>query len=150
MTAGVPMTLWTDDKTERFIVLWSRMMRFASGDIRVLVSKAKICGFGMNFQICADMVFVGMNDSFEQMFQATRRCWRYGQTRPVNVHIVYSELEGAVAANVAAKEREFEAMFEAMADHMRDLTRAAIKAQRIATTNYPAHRKMELPQWLAA
>jgi SNF2 family DNA or RNA helicase len=61
---------------------------FQDGVHRVLISKPSIAGFGMNFQHCARMVFVGLNDSYEQYYQAIRRCYRYGQTQPVEVSVV--------------------------------------------------------------
>jgi hypothetical protein len=82
------------------------LLAFASGDIRTLITKPGIAAFGLNWQHCARMVFVGLNDSYESYYQAIRRCWRYGQARPVDVHIVLSELEGQIAANVTRKERE--------------------------------------------
>src|SRR3546814_20237597 len=60
------------------------IMEFLDGSIRVLVSKPSLCGFGMNFQHCADTGFVGLTDSFEQYYQAIRRFWRFGQSKPVN------------------------------------------------------------------
>lgn len=79
---------------------------FQDGQIRVLVTKPSIAGFGMNFQNAHKMVFVGLSDSYEAYYQAIRRCWRFGQTSPVDVHIVVSELEGQIVANVRRKERE--------------------------------------------
>jgi len=78
---------------------------FVSGDVRVLVTKPSIAGFGLNFQHAADQVFVGLGDSYEAYYQAIRRSWRFGQTRPVDVHVVVSDLESEVVANVRAKER---------------------------------------------
>ena len=77
---------------------------FVRGDIRVLVSKLKILGYGMNFQHCSRMAFVGISDSYEQYYQGIRRCWRYGQTKPVHVSIVVSEAERMVVENVKRKE----------------------------------------------
>lgn len=125
-----------------------RLLRFANGKLRVLVSKPSICGWGLNFQICADMVFVGLNDSFEQMFQAIRRCWRFGQTKPVNVHIVSSELEGAVVSNVAAKEADFNRMCAEMAVHMRELTQRQLHGETPARRPYNPEQKIETPAWL--
>lgn len=82
------------------------MLDFASGATRVLVSKPSICGFGMNWQHCHNTAFVGLSDSFEQFYQAIRRCWRYGQTQPVTAHIITAETEGAVVANIQRKERQ--------------------------------------------
>lgn len=128
----------------------ARMLAFSRGEISCLVTKPSIAGFGMNWQHCADMAFVGLNDSFEQLYQALRRCWRFGQTKPVNAYMIASELEGAVVANLEAKEREFEAMVDAMAAHMRDLTTAAVRGGRVASRVAPAKTPMEIPAWLAA
>ena len=87
---------------------------FLDGHIRVLVSKSEIFGFGLNLQCCAQMAFVGVSHSFEQFYQAIRRCWRFGQTRPVNVHIITADTEGAVVANIQRKEREATVMAEQM------------------------------------
>lgn len=78
---------------------------FQDGNIRVLVTKPKIAGFGMNFQNCSRMAFVGIGDSYESYYQSIRRCYRFGQTQTVNVHIIVSELEQQIALNVANKER---------------------------------------------
>ena len=79
---------------------------FQDNEIRVLVSKPSIAGFGMNFQNCARMAFVGLSDSYESYYQAIRRCWRYGQTEPVQAHIVVSGLESQIVENVRRKERQ--------------------------------------------
>jgi hypothetical protein len=94
------------------------MLAFSAGQIRVLVTKPKIAGFGMNWQHCNNMAFVGLSDSFEEMYQATRRCWRFGQTKPVNVHLVVAETEGAVLENVRRKEREYSCMMEELVNHI--------------------------------
>jgi hypothetical protein len=90
---------------------------FQDCDIRVLVTKPSIAGFGMNFQNAHRMVFVGLSDSFESYYQAIRRCWRFGQTHPVDVHIVVSELEQEIVANVRAKEREASSFATGLAAH---------------------------------
>lgn len=77
---------------------------FVAGDLRVLISKLKILGYGMNFQHCHHMAFVGLSDSYEQYYQGIRRCWRYGQKHPVSVSIVVSEAERMVVENVRRKE----------------------------------------------
>lgn len=79
---------------------------FQDGDIRVLVTKPAIAGFGMNFQQAHRMVFVGLSDSYEAYYQAIRRCYRFGQASPVDVHIVVSELERQIVTNVERKEAE--------------------------------------------
>lgn len=86
---------------------------------RSLISKASIFGYGMNWTSCNHMVFVGLSDSFEWLYQAVRRCWRFGQTKPVYVHVVISDGDGPVLDNIKRKERDFEAMKKGMIEHMR-------------------------------
>jgi hypothetical protein len=83
-----------------------RLLGFAHGDFRVLITKLKIAGLGMNYQHCARQAFVGLNDSYEQYYQGIRRSYRYGQTRVVNAHIVLSHIEEQIAQNVARKEAQ--------------------------------------------
>ena len=103
------------------------MLGFSAGSIKRLVSKPSICGWGMNWQHCSDMVFVGLSDSYEAMYQAIRRCWRFGQTRPVNVHIVTSTAEGDVVANIKRKEADAIRMRQEMVRHMADITRSELE-----------------------
>jgi len=92
----------------------SRLIDFSEGRTRVMVSKPSIAGYGLNWQHCARVVFVGLSDSWEAYFQAIRRCWRFGQTRDVECHVVISSAEGAVLANIERKEREASKMLDAM------------------------------------
>lgn len=131
----------TDDPDEKA----SRLLAFARGEMRVLVSKPSIAGWGMNFQRCADMVFVGLNDSFEQLYQAIRRCWRFGQTREVNVHLIAADIEGEVVKNLEAKEAQADYMAEAMVGHMRGLSVANLRSQRTISVH---DKTMQLPAWL--
>lgn len=126
------------------------LVGFTRCEPRVLVSKPSIAGFGMNYQHCADVVFVGLNDSFEQLYQAIRRCWRFGQKKPVNVYMIASELEGAVVANLQAKEAAAERMAQAMVEHMKDLNRAAVRGGRVATDFEMADKPMRIPTWLTS
>ena len=84
------------------------LARFRRGELRALFSKASLIGYGMNLQFVRSMVFSGFDDSFERMYQATRRAVRFGQTEVVRVHVPYvPELEGMVFSNVRAKEAAF-------------------------------------------
>jgi DNA modification methylase/superfamily II DNA or RNA helicase len=83
-----------------------RLLSFVNGTKRVLVTKPSVAGFGLNMQHCNQMAFVGLSDSYEQFYQALRRCWRFGQEKPVDAYIVTSDAEGAVVQNVKRKERE--------------------------------------------
>lgn len=95
-----------------------KLLGFPNGEFRVLVSKPSIAGHGMNYQHCRNMVFVGLSDSYEALYQATRRCWRFGQEREVNVYIVTGEAEGAVVANIERKEKQATDMFDAIVRNM--------------------------------
>ena len=127
-----------------------RLLGFARGEPRIMVSKPSIAGRGMNWQHCSRMIFVGLNDSFEQLFQAVRRCWRFGQSKPVTAYLIASDMEGAVVANLRAKEAKYEAMAEAMVEHMRDLSTAAVRGGRVSTSTYSPTQTMEVPAWLTA
>lgn len=112
------------------------MLGFADGEISKLVSKPSICGFGVNFQICSHMAFVGVNDSWEQFYQAVRRCWRFGQKRPVHVHVIASSTEGNVLENLKRKEKEANEMAEEMAANMQDLTRMNLRGENGQVSPY--------------
>jgi len=122
--------------------------QFANGNIRVLISKPSLTGFGMNWQHCNNTVFVGLNDSFEQIYQAIRRFWRFGQTKPVYAHFIASEIEGAVVANIKRKELQCEHMMRQMVKHMADLNAINIRGAVRDTLNYIPTHKMELPSWI--
>jgi len=95
------------------------MQAFARGEIRVIITKPSVAGFGMNWQQCARIAFVGLSDSWEQYYQAVRRCWRFGQTRPVECHIVTADTEGAVVRNIERKELAATEMAENMVRYMK-------------------------------
>lgn len=119
-----------------------KLLGFIFGNPRVLVTKPSLAGFGMNWQHCSDMVFVGLNDSFEQLFQAKRRSWRFGQTNPVNIYMIASELEGAVLTNLERKEADYEKMSQSMAVHMKDLVKGnlwQVREAKIETKNDVAY-----------
>ena len=96
-----------------------RLLDFADGTIRVLITKPSIASMGMNWQHCARMVFVGLGDSYEQYYQSIRRCYRYGQTRVVQVHIVLAEIESQIADNVKRKEQQASVITAGLVDQMR-------------------------------
>ena len=113
-----------------------KMLAFAKGKIRKLVSKPAICGFGLNFQVCSHVIFVGISDSWEAFYQAVRRCYRFGQTKPVHVHIVAATTEGNVLENLKRKEREAEQMAEEMAENTQDLTRMNLRGSTRTSAPY--------------
>jgi hypothetical protein len=79
---------------------------FQDGEFNILVTKARIGGFGMNFQNAHNMMFFGLNDSWETWYQCIRRQWRYLQTEPVNVHVVLSNVEAPIYQNVMRKDAQ--------------------------------------------
>lgn len=119
------------------------MMGFSDGKYRVIVSKPSICGFGMNWQHCARMAFVGLSDSWEQYYQAIRRCWRFGQTQHVEAHVIVAETEGAVVSNIERKERQATEMMSELVSHMREFYRVERKDDSLYLGNEP----MVLPSW---
>lgn len=100
---------------------------FTHGKHRVMITKPSIAGFGMNWQHCRNVAFVGLNDSYEEFYQAVRRCWRYGQTRQVDVHVVTADIEGAVLQNIKRKEAQVEEMTKELIEHTKDLTKRELK-----------------------
>lgn len=104
--------------------------QFVNGDVRVMITKPSIVGFGMNFQHCARMVFVGLSDSYEQYYQCIRRCYRYGQSKPVAAHIILSDAEDAVYANVMRKEREAALMSNELVKHVAQFEKAELGGVR--------------------
>ena len=124
-----------------------RMLGFANGTERVLVSKPSICGYGMNFQSCHNMIFVGLSDSYEQIYQAERRCWRFGQEKPVNVYIIISAKEGAVKENIERKAADNEKMRRAMVEQSKEITKKELQSTYRMTTPYEPTIVMIYPKW---
>jgi len=126
-----------------------RILDFAEGRSRVLVSKPSICGHGVNLQQCARIAFVGLTHSFEQFYQAVRRCWRFGQTRPVDCHIIVGEAEGPVRDNLRRKQADAERMAAAMTEHTAAIVLSEVRGLTRDVTTYRAETEMVLPGWLA-
>ena len=124
------------------------MLGFSAGSVRALVSKAKIAGWGMNWQNCHKVIFVGLSDSFEEYYQAVRRCWRFGQDKPVDVYIIISDAEGAVRANIERKQKDAERMKEELVKHTRDILSADIHKTVKISDSYKTNMRMEIPSWL--
>lgn len=116
-----------------------RFMDFTDGKIRVLVTKPKIGALGLNFQHCAHVTYFPSH-SFEQYYQAVRRCWRFGQTRPVRVDVIHTEGEAKVLENLQRKAAQAERMFGNLVSEMNN----AIGVRMSRT----ADKTMEVPSWL--
>lgn len=125
-----------------------RLLAFARGEIRVLITKPSIAGWGLNWQHCASMAFVGVTDSFEAYYQAVRRCWRFGQKRPVNVHLFASSLEGSVLANLRRKEADALEMAESLSKETRAAVLAEVRGTHRQTNTYAPANAINAPAWL--
>lgn len=125
------------------------MNGFTDGVNRVLVSKPSIAGWGMNWQQCNTMIFVGLSDSFEAYYQAVRRCWRFGQKRPVTVYIIISEAEGCVKQNIERKQADAQRMTKELVKFTKDILSAEIRHTSRITENYITIERMEMPAWIA-
>ena len=121
------------------------LMDFSDGSLDKLISKPKIAGFGMNWQHCSKVVFVGLSDSWESYYQAIRRCWRFGQKNIVHVHIVSSDREGAVLDNIRRKEWNNKEMGEQMARLMSEFTIEEIKGIEPDKTDYLPNQPIIMP-----
>lgn len=119
-------------------------LRFADNQIHALVSKPSIYGFGMNFQNCHEVIFCGISDSYEQFYQAVRRCWRYGQEHDVNVHIILSEAELNVLDNIKRKQAQMDELQEKMVALMKNVTMSEIKRTTRITTDYKPSKEFKL------
>ena len=122
---------------------------FSNNEIKALVSKSSIYGWGMNFQNCHEMIFCGISDSYEMFYQAVRRCWRYGQTHDVNVHIIISEKELNVLDNIKKKQALMDTMQNNMIALMHDVTMSEIKHTTRITTEYKPTKRLELAEWIS-
>lgn len=131
-----------DHEKEAAILAW------VAGEKPVMISKPSIMGFGLNFQHCRNTAFVGLSDSFEQVYQAIRRFWRFGQTKPVNVHFIAAETEGAVVANIRRKEADAERMAAAMVRHMADLSAQTIRGAVRERPDYAPAQPVIIPDFL--
>ena len=118
---------------------------FKRGERRIMISKPKILGFGLNLQIATRQVFSGLQDSYEQFYQAVRRCWRFGQQRPVHVHVALADTEEAIWRAVRRKQADH----EDMKIHMYAAMKRAVEVRGVKN-NYRPTQIAQLPQWMEA
>jgi len=121
-----------------------KLARFSEGTARVIVTKGKIAGWGLNWQHCSNVVFVGMSYSFEEMYQCIRRSYRFGQQRPVNVYLIVAETEGEILATVQKKMAAHEAMLDALVAS----TQQAQGQTDLHLAPYEPAMPMRVPEWL--
>ncbi len=125
----------------------NEMLNFSENKTKVLVTKSLIAGFGMNWQNCHNMIFVGVSDSFEQYYQAVRRCWRFGQEKEVNVYLVIGSREGTVKDNLDRKAEQTEKMQKIMVEYTKEITSKEIRCTYRNVTEYNPTITMILPKW---
>jgi hypothetical protein len=126
----------------------SLLFSWLAGDKPNIILKPSMFGWGLNFQHCRRMAFVGLNDSWEQIFQAVRRCWRFGQTGEVFAWFIAADTEGAVVANLKRKEADADRMAAAMVLHTANITKQAINSQVRDKATYDPKIPMQIPTWL--
>jgi hypothetical protein len=125
-----------------------RLLGFAAGEFPVLVTKGEVAGFGLNLQSCARMVFVGLGYSYELYYQCIRRCYRFGQTRPVAAHIVLTDVEKPIIANVRAKERTAAATTSGLVAAIAQQNRRELFAGTSKADSFEPTIPLTVPEWL--
>lgn len=124
----------------------NRMIAFTNGEIKTLVTKPKIAGFGMNWQHCHNMIFVGCSFSFEARYQAIRRCWRFGQKHPVYDHVILAGQEAKIFDAVSRKERKYIEMEQNMSN---SFTKNILQTKQ-AKTKYAGNKSIIIPAFLGS
>lgn len=122
----------------------SALAAFADGSKRIIITKSSITGYGLNWQHCARMVFVGRSFSYESWYQAVRRAWRFGQLRPVEVHVIVADGEDSIGRVLDRKGDDHDRMKRAMVGAMRRAQGASVTVRNPYT---PTHAG-RLPSWL--
>lgn len=112
------------------------MMDFSEGKIDNLITKSLIAGFGMNWQHCNNMIFFGLSYSWEQYYQAVRRCWRFGQKNKVNVHIIITDREYEILKTIKRKEKDADNMAKNMVKHMSNINSKNIRGLKKDVATY--------------
>lgn len=120
---------------------------FVNGDIQVLITKPSLSGHGMNWQHCSQTIFAGLNYSFEEYYQAVRRFYRFGQTKPVNVHIILADSDSAIESAIARKETDHLLMQSGMAQAMKPAMLETLGVER-QREDYMANETIRLPNFL--
>lgn len=133
----------TSEEKEKRIFSW------LDGEKPYFLSKCSVSGFGLNMQCAHNMIFVGLTDSFEQVYQAIRRCYRFGQKEIVNCHFVSAETEGAVLSNIKRKEKDADSMYEEMVKNMADINIRSLKGSlKRNKESYVSNGNVILPSFI--
>ena len=122
-----------------------RLTAFSNGEVKTMLTKPSIAGYGLNWQHCARMAFMGISFSYENYYQAIRRCWRFRQKRPVEVHIVCADTEASIWDVISRKSGDHEAMKIEMSAAM-----ARAFKESVALATYNPELEASLPAWLCS
>lgn len=124
-----------------------KLIEFSEGKRRVIVTKPSIAGFGLNWQHCRNMAFLGLSHSYEEFYQAIRRCYRFGQRHPVNVHVIVSDRDGSVVHSIKRKQAEADRLTAGMVSAMAAFSRNEFRSATRETAEYKPTQKMDLSLW---
>lgn len=127
-----------------------KLIDFTEGRIKVLVTKPSIAGYGLNWQHCPNMVFASLSHSYEDFYQCVRRCWRFGQKKPVQVHQVLMDSETHILENLQRKQREADEMVEQMVIHMAETMKSNMRGLVRRCDPYNPNLKIRLPHFIGA
>jgi DNA modification methylase len=111
------------------------LLGFANNEFRVLITKAKIAQFGLNYQNCHNQIFASLDFSFEALYQSIRRSYRFGQDKPVNIHLITTDTMQNVRESIKIKTKQFETMQEQMQQNMNKNSETEVK--RTFNTDLP-------------
>lgn len=125
-----------------------RLMGFIEGRYRVLITKGKIAGHGLNLQQCHRMMFMGLNDSWELFHQSIGRCYRYGQEKPVTVDVVLTDHETGILTNVKRKAAEAQELVHGMIQAAKEYMQMEVGMRDRPQEDFQATQDMRIPAWL--
>jgi hypothetical protein len=128
----------------------SRLLGFADGRHRIMVTKAGVAGFGLNWQHCGTQVWMGASNSYERTYQGIRRSWRFGRKDPVDVHVLRTDQESAIVANYKRKEADAERMAVEMTAMVGEAVRAEVRGLHREFNAYNPTKPMTVPPWLVS
>lgn len=123
------------------------MIGFSENTVKRLISKPSICGFGMNWQNCHRIVFCGLSDSYEQFYQAVRRCWRFGQKSEVDVYVITSEAEANILNNIKTKQARHDLMSAEMLKVINEVTKERLYNMKFEHSHYLPQEEFRIPAW---
>jgi DNA modification methylase len=132
----------TDDESRQ---IYEQSWR--GGDVQTLIAKPGMFGFGLNWQHCHNLLYIGLSDSFEKWYHSVRRCWRFGQTHPVNVTVITSDAEISVVENVRRKEKQASELAEGIVMAMRESMIAGVKEEKKARPTKTLNRVVSVGDW---